>query len=172
MSRISPLSLLVMTALAGSALAIHPYQLLRQKRPEIIDTTTALKSEGGAIAVSYTSSEEAIPLNKIHTWVLNVTGKDGNPIDGAEIVVSSDMPEHLHGTTTKPRTKPGTKPGQYLVEGMNFHMPGWWEVTMDITGGGTRDLVRFQLVLGEGDCPMCKDPSGEAVGAGSKGKAR
>ena len=149
-----PLSLFVVIALAGSAFAIHPYQLLRQKRPEKIDVSTTRKSASGVMTVSYTSPDQVIPLNKIHTWVLTLTRKNGKPLEGAEIAVSADMPEHLHGTTTKPKVRPGSKPGEYLIEGMNFHMPGWWEVTLDITGGGTRDLLRFQLVLGEGECPL------------------
>jgi len=152
-------------SLATMAFATHPYQQVRQKRPKLIDTSTSIRSEGGSISVSYTSQPDVVPLNSIHSWTLAISGKDGKPLENAEISVSADMPEHLHGTTTKPKAKTGSKPGQYVIEGMNFHMPGWWEVTLDITGGGTRDLARFHLVLGEGDCPMCKAEPDEVAEA-------
>ena len=159
-------------ALASAALAIHPYQLLRQKRPEKIDVATTRKSEGGSITVSYSNPEKTIPLNEIHSWVLTLKDRKGELLEGAEISVSADMPEHLHGTTTKPRVRPGPKPGEYVVEGMNFHMPGWWEVTLDITGGGTRDLARFQLVLGEGECPLHKAEHRESADSRSAEKGQ
>ena len=165
-------ALIVMIAIAGSALAIHPYQLLRQKRPEKIDVATTRKSEGGSITVSYSNPEKTVPLNQIHSWILTLKDKNGKLLENAEIAASADMPEHLHGTTTRPEARPGSKPGQYVIEGMNFHMPGWWEVTLDITGGGTRDLVRFQLVLGEGDCPLCKVEHAKVAESESKSASK
>ena len=115
------------------------------------------------MVVSYSNPEKAVPLNQIHSWVLTLKNREGEPLESAEVSVSADMPEHLHGTTTKPVVKSGSSQGEYIVEGMNFHMPGWWEVTIDITGGGTRDLVRFQLVLGEGSCPLCETDETDKV---------
>lgn len=140
-----------------AANAIHPYQLPRAKRPEKIDVSAKAKSEGGAIAAEYATADGLVPLNQVHVWTLRLTNRKGEPLSGAEVVVSADMPEHLHGTTTKPQARETKTPGVYLIEGMNFHMPGWWEVTLDVTGGGTRDLVRFQLdLVGDGArCPYC-----------------
>jgi len=105
---------------------------------------------GHSITVNYTVEGDKPPLNTIHTWTLTVTDKNGKPIDGAEIIVSADMPEHLHGMTTRPVTTAGSSPGHYKVDGMNFHMPGWWEITLDINYGRSRNLATFNLLVGEG----------------------
>jgi hypothetical protein len=37
--------------------------------------------------------------------------------------------------------------GQYLIEGMKFNMPGWWEIDLAIEGPAGVDTVTFNLVL-------------------------
>jgi hypothetical protein len=37
--------------------------------------------------------------------------------------------------------------GDYLVEGVKFHMPGWWVMDFEIQAGGKTDTVRFNLML-------------------------
>jgi hypothetical protein len=49
--------------------------------------------------------------------------------------------------------------GLYLVRGMNFHMPGYWEVTLDISGAGSRYLLQFNLIVGENQCAPDKAAS-------------
>ena len=134
-----------------AAFAIHPYSLLMVPRPETLDTSTTVLSRGGLVSASYTSEPAEIPLGAIHTWTVTLTDKDGNPVEDADMSLSADMPEHRHGTTTRPRVSPAGTPGSYRVEGMNFHMPGWWRITLDVSCCGSRDLARFDLVVGEGE---------------------
>ena len=136
-------------ACATTAVAIDSFQKIPRQRPDNMNTSATWT--GPALSVAYSSDESVVPLNKIHTWTLLVTGKDGSPVEDAEISISADMPEHLHGMTTEPRVSSGSGSGQYLVEGMNFHMPGWWEITLDISYGRSRNLVIFNLLIGEGD---------------------
>ena len=127
----------------------HPFKKVRQTRPGEINVTNDLFSEGGSLRLTYYLEDESVPLNKIHSWKLLVEDKNGLPINNAEIVVSPDMPEHLHGMLTTAEIHELEEPGMYRVDGMKFHMPGWWEVTLDVSTPKTRDLVRFQLVVGE-----------------------
>lgn len=166
MRRLSFIAAVFTWLIAGEAYAIHPYQLIRQVRPEVIDQKTELKVQSGALAVSYSSSVEPIPLNQIHTWTLTLKDKAGKPVSGAEVILSGDMPEHLHGMTTKPVVVATDTPGEYAVKGMNFHMPGWWEITLDISTPKSRYLARFQRVIGEEDgkaveCEHCTSKEGE-----------
>lgn len=127
----------------------HPFKKVRQTRPGELIVTNDLYSEGGSIRITYYLEGENAPLNDIHSWMLLLEDKHGAPIDDAEIVVSPDMPEHLHGMLTKAEVHKLDEPGMYRVDGMKFHMPGWWEITMDVSTSKTRDLVRFQLIIGE-----------------------
>lgn len=73
-------------------------------------------------------------------------------MSGLELVVSADMPEHLHGMTTRPEASESSTPGDYVVKGMNFHMPGWWKITLDASRGRGRDLAYFNILVGEVYC--------------------
>jgi len=128
--------------------AIDASNKMARDRPE--QMCLANTWSGHSLTVSYTIEGDKPPLNTIHSWTLTVTDKKGEAIDGAEIILSADMPEHLHGMTTRPVITAGTSPGHYKVEGMNFHMPGWWEITLDISKGRSRNLVTFNLLVGEG----------------------
>ena len=131
-----------------TAVAIDTFQKIPRQRPDNVNT--AATWTGPALSAVYSTNEPEVPLNKIHTWTLLLTGTGGSPVEDAEISISADMPEHLHGMTTEPKVSSGTVPGQYLIEGMNFHMPGWWEITLDISSGRSRNLVLFNLLIGEG----------------------
>ena len=54
------------------------------------------------------------------------------------------MPLHDHGMQTKPVVVEKQSQNQYQINGMKFHMRGYWEVTIKIETGSTED----EIVLG------------------------
>jgi hypothetical protein len=54
---------------------------------------------------------------------------------------------HDHGLPTLPLATQNLGDGDYLVEGMKFHMNGWWQVTLSIVSGDDSDSVTFDLQL-------------------------
>jgi hypothetical protein len=125
-----------------------------QQRPVSIDTASVMQSSSGLYTVSYRPSDsKAIPLSSIHTWELQVTTAGDMPVEDARVRFGATMPEHGHGMNTRPEIRPSEKRGTYLVEGINFHMPGWWVVSVGITGNQGPELVRFNVVVGE-DMPL------------------
>jgi hypothetical protein len=96
--------------------------------------------------VSYESSLDPIEINRIHTWTLAVT-RDGEPVEGAVLTVTGGMPAHDHGLPTAPRVTAELGDGRYKLEGLRFHMRGYWEVSVEIASGGTRDTVVIPLNL-------------------------
>ena len=169
-----PVLVLLYLTMAPAIWAMDAYQKIARDRPKALDLSTTVRSSGGFFSASYDIINSCAPLNTIHSWKLTLTERTGLPLSGAEILVSADMPEHLHGMTTKPKafeacglqvshtkqskvtvkSKPSESSllGQYQIDGMNFHMPGWWEVTLVVSRGGGRDLARFNLLVGEGYC--------------------
>lgn len=135
---------------------------VRRERPEILDTSTTSATRYGTLQASYETDFLEVPLNGVHSWRLSLQDKHGQPVAGADIDLSADMPEHLHGMTTKPLVQETDIPGLYLVRGMNFHMPGYWEVTLDITEADSRHLLRFNLIVGEYQCVPDKGLSDES----------
>lgn len=120
---------------------------MKMKAPANLDLSTTLLSEKEVFSVSYASSPAAPPMNKIHSWNVTVKTPAGEPVTGAMVMVSGDMPEHGHGLPTEPEVTGETSPGTYLVEGMKFSMPGWWVVTFVIKSGSSEDAVTFNLRL-------------------------
>jgi hypothetical protein len=119
------------------------------KAPDLsrIDTAVEKMSGSGHFKVSYSSEIEPVPVNKIHSWNLQVMTANGKPVRRARMLVLGDMPEHGHGFPTEPEVTAGRKNGLYLVEGLKFSMPGWWVVTFHIAAGEMMDHVSFNLLL-------------------------
>jgi hypothetical protein len=124
----------------GGAMEMHA-------KPADLDFSPTRASEGKTFTVSYESTPSPPPLNKIHSWRLTVKRLSGEPVTGAMIMVDGGMPAHGHGLPTKPEVTGETAAGIYLLEGMKFTMPGWWEVKFHLTSNKTEDRVTFNLKL-------------------------
>jgi tetratricopeptide (TPR) repeat protein len=118
------------------------------ERAAALDIATTRSSEHDLYRAGYRPSKpEPIGINRIHSWILHLETRDGLPIDNAEIHVSGAMPEHGHGLPTAPQVTRYLGNGNYLVEGVKFHMNGWWQVHFAITADQQSDRVTFNLVL-------------------------
>lgn len=115
--------------------------------PHDLDTGRQRLTDTGLFSVDIASRLDPVAINKMHSWVLRVRDKDGNPVENAKVLVGGGMPQHGHGLPTKPRVTKNLGDGKYLVEGVRFSMNGWWEVKFDIDSGGRKDSVTFNLVL-------------------------
>ena len=130
--------------LAGSAFAIGG---VASAVPESLDRSLDRKTEGGHFQVSVTSTEQPIPMNRIHRWTVKLSDAKGRPVADARIAVDGGMPEHGHGFPTSPKAAPGPQPGTYTINGMKFSMDGWWELKLAIEAQGRRDRVTYNIVL-------------------------
>lgn len=126
---------------------LHPMMMGQQSAPTDLDMTTSHLSDNGMFLVSWASDPSVPPLNQIHTWTLHVETVDGQPVDDAEITVDGGMPQHGHGLPTSPQVTQNLGNGDYLVEGMKFQMPGWWEVRFNINAGGQSDTITFNFTM-------------------------
>jgi len=104
-------------------------------------------SDDGHFTVSFKSELQPLTINKIHRWTLHVADIDGKAISNAQLVIEGGMPEHNHGLPTSPAVTASLGDGDYQVEGMRFHMRGYWEIRVSIDTGTTRDSVTIDLTL-------------------------
>lgn len=70
--------------------------------------------------------------------------RTGAPIEGAAFSLSAAMPEHGHGMTTAPAHRE-LGGGDYLSEGMKFHMPGAWMITARAAAAGRGDRISLRF---------------------------
>ena len=92
-------------------------------------------TDGGTYFLEYETEPSPIPLSEDFTMRTRVTDASGRWIEDATVVVNALMPAHGHGMNTIPSTAYAGE-GWYLTEGMLFHMPGDWQLIIDITADG------------------------------------
>lgn len=115
--------------------------------PSDLDYSTIRLTEQGLYEVGYTTDQTPIPVNQMHSWTLHVETAAGEPVADAEILVDGDMPQHGHGLPTQPQVTEYLGNGDYLVEGVKFHMSGWWVMDFTIRSGDQTDTVQFNFLL-------------------------
>lgn len=97
--------------------------------------------------LSFVSELEPIEINRMHSWIVHIETLTGIPVEGVAITLEGGMPEHDHGLPTTPRMTEELGSGDYRIEGIRFHMSGFWEITATITSGDTRNLCIIPLEL-------------------------
>ena len=97
--------------------------------------------------VTYTTPAGPPAINRMHSWILHIENDSGMAIEGASIDVVGGMPEHNHGLPTRPRVTEELGSGDYKLDGMRFHMRGYWEIVVTITTDEGTSEVSIPLQL-------------------------
>lgn len=87
--------------------------------------------------VSYQAEPDPIPLNQHFRLLLNVqNAQSRQPApDDLQVTLDATMPAHNHGMNVKPALKPLGN-GRYEVQGLLFHMAGYWEISVQLQPPG------------------------------------
>ena len=115
--------------------------------PTALAAPGAWDSAASYFRISYASDLDPIAINTIHGWTLHIETADGAPVEGVTLTIDGGMPEHDHGLPTAPRVVAELGNGDYRVEGLRFHMSGYWEIRISIDAGDRRDVVTIPLHL-------------------------
>ena len=105
------------------------------------------RAASDSFVAEFVSVPDSAGINMIHNWIVHVETTAGAVVGNAQIGVSGGMPVHDHGLPTAPRMTAYLGDGNYLVEGMKFHMNGLWQVTLTISVDGVEEQVTFDLEL-------------------------
>ena len=106
-----------------------------------------IETDRELFVISYKPDLQPLAINQMHSWVVHVETPDGSPVADAAVVLVGGMPDHDHGLPTVPRSTQYLGAGDYLVEGVKFHMNGRWLITISIDAGSSEDAVTFELQL-------------------------
>jgi hypothetical protein len=99
------------------------------------------------LIVTYTTPDGDPQINRMHSWILHIENEEGLAIEGAVVDVEGGMPKHDHGLPTKPRITEELGGGDYRLDGMRFHMSGYWEIVVMITTDSGQSKVTIALQL-------------------------
>ena len=102
-------------------------------------------SNGGTYSVTVESTPNPIPMNEPFDLRFTVAAKSGS-LQGVAVQVDARMPAHGHGMNRVPKLTTQAD-GTTRAEGMLFHMPGHWELYVDITQGGKTERAQFDVDL-------------------------
>lgn len=97
--------------------------------------------------VTYTTPDGPPEINQMHSWILHVETDAGDPVEGARIEVDGGMPTHDHGLPTRPRVTEELGNGDYRLDGVRFHMRGYWEMVISIVSDESEETVVVSLTL-------------------------
>lgn len=113
----------------------------------LISPTMPANAADDALIVTYSIPSGSPEINRMHSWILHIETADGATVEGAKVVVEGGMPKHDHGLPTKPRVTEELGDGDYKLEGMRFHMRGYWEISVTIATEKGESVVVIPLQL-------------------------
>ncbi|MBX9946351.1 MAG: hypothetical protein K2Y40_19910 [Reyranella sp.] len=94
--------------------------------------------------IAFRPDPPRIEVGEPFALLLNVCTKSGRP---AELVgINAEMPEHRHGMNYRPGIVPGVD-GRYRAEGLVFHMPGRWELSIDVRDGEETERLTHDFIV-------------------------
>jgi hypothetical protein len=100
-------------------------------------------TDGGTFHLVATPAPNPIPLNEAFVYAVEVHPTTGDT-DGISLAFDAVMPDHNHGMNTLPEVSE-TGPGAFDVEGLLFHMPGDWEIRIDVSREGETERAVFPV---------------------------
>lgn len=86
-------------------------------------------------------------INQIHSWHVRILDSDGGSVDVEQLQISGGMPEHDHGLPTQPQITTRLDNGDYLLEGVRFHMQGFWQLEIELLRDGDPDTATIDFIL-------------------------
>lgn len=98
------------------------------------------------VQVTLNEAEPAPPVVGLNVFYLSIRDDAGDTVSGAELTVTPYMPQHHHGSPSVPESEQ-IENGTFRVTQVEFTMPGFWEITIDVSGGGVTDSVRLKLCI-------------------------
>ncbi|HNP62706.1 MAG TPA: FixH family protein [Woeseiaceae bacterium] len=104
-------------------------------------------AKASGLRVSFTAPEGQPRINQMHSWILHIVDESGRAVEGAIVEVDGGMPKHDHGLPTKPRVTEELGGGDYKLEGLRFHMSGYWEILVRVTTDAGTTVVTMPLQL-------------------------
>lgn len=135
-------------ALWAGALPLWGCAPEREAPQEATPVEIAGDSEAGFYRVSLRPVDGEVPLGALHAWVVVVETAAGESFEPTRLAFGGGMPQHQHGFVTEPRVTRVLGPGEYLIEGVKFHMAGDWALRVEVVGPDGPDVAVLHVMVG------------------------
>jgi hypothetical protein len=101
----------------------------------------APKMQSGAVQAAWKAVGAPIAVGNLFAIEVQLC-----PAGTALVRADATMPEHRHGMNYRPSVKP-LGDGRWRVEGLMFHMPGRWELQLDVRADGRSERLLDTITL-------------------------
>jgi hypothetical protein len=89
--------------------------------------------------VAFEPSHQPIPVGKHFSLEFTICPRKGG-VSPESVRLDAHMPEHRHGMNYAANVVP-VPGGGYRADGLLFHMPGRWEIMVDVRSQGKTDRI-------------------------------
>lgn len=108
-------------------------------------SATGTRLESDRYSVGLRTAPDPVAVGKHFALALSVCPKGGGRAPES-VRVDALMPEHRHGMNYAPKVV-AAPDGQYRAEGLMFHMPGRWEIVLEVRSEGRTDRLVQSLLI-------------------------
>ena len=107
--------------------------------------TAAWDTADGRYLVHLDDVPAALKSSTMQTWCVRVTDANGKAVRGIKLDFIGGMPQHGHGLPSVPAVTAKGGKCPYRIDGIEFHMPGVWQVGFVVTtrSGTKHEIKRF-----------------------------
>jgi hypothetical protein len=98
-----------------------------------------------AYAAAWVPQPLPIPVGAHFTLELAVCASEGQAAVEA-VAIDADMPEHRHGMNYRATVAP-LGDGRYRAEGLLFHMPGLWRLSVELRTAGKAERLADEILV-------------------------
>lgn len=127
----------------------EPFESLCATTPDISDFGPNLVQPGQQFTLTLTSAAPAPWDVGNNTWTIEIEDGSGTLIDDATIEITPYMPDHGHGVS--PPNYIGRSQGSgglYDIDTFNLIMPGFWELTAEVSAPGIEaEVIPFRICV-------------------------
>ncbi len=102
------------------------------------------ESEGGSFRVGYTPDPDPIPVGDFALEIV-VVGVDGPLPEDLLLGIDARMPDHGHGMVGAQPVVERTADDTFQVTGMDFFMPGYWQIEIVVGEAGSEERAMFDV---------------------------
>ena len=144
----------VFVSACGSPADVLPSASGGEGRERVEDTLAGAEarwsapSHAGLYRIMIRAEEGGVRLGRLHSWIVEVASRAGEPVRVAYLVFDGGMPQHGHGFETSPRVTDSLGQGVFRVDGVRFQMAGSWKIRVDVAGPEGADFVIFDVEIG------------------------
>ncbi len=112
----------------------------------VLETWTSATSAAEGWRVRWRSEPSPIPVNQEFRLVVEVEDAldPGSSLSGVSLSVDAGMPAHGHGMNRVASVRRESD-GRFVAEGLLFHMPGSWELYLDVARQGIAERAQFTI---------------------------